>query len=163
MTIVTSRGQSLAVELPHGPGFVTRIAVHGSVRADQWKTVLMLIDGMDRNLPAIDPMAKLALRSVFPPVKVGMAILAVAAHVAEHRIDVAFLARHFRMHAAQGIPSLVVIKLGLAADRSPCGGGVTLLARNFQRAMGTAHGRSGSGLRQQRRTRRHLEQQERVC
>ena len=50
----------------------------------------MLIDGMDRDLPATDPMTQLALGSVFPPMQVGMAILAVAAYVGEYQIDVAF-------------------------------------------------------------------------
>jgi hypothetical protein len=162
MTTLTSRGQSLPIELPHRPGLVARIAVHSGVRANQWKAVLMFIDGMDGNLPAIHPVAKFTLRPVFPPVKIGMAILAIAAHIGEHRIDVAFLARHLGVHAAQGIASLAVIKFGLAADRPPCRSGVALLAGNLQLPVRTANRRRRSGLGQQRRSRRHLEEQERV-
>ena len=122
----------------------------------------MFIDGMDGNLPAIDPMAKFTLRPVLPPVKIGMAILAIAAHVGEHRIDVAFLAGHLGVHAAQGIAGLAVIKFGLAADRPPCGSRVALLAGNLQLPVRTTNRRRRSGLGQQRRSRRHLEKQERV-
>jgi hypothetical protein len=37
----------LTVELPHGSDPVARITIHGGVRTDQWKAILMLIDGMN--------------------------------------------------------------------------------------------------------------------
>ena len=41
------------VELSHGSHLVTGIAIYDSVRADQWKPILVLIDVVDRNLPAV--------------------------------------------------------------------------------------------------------------
>jgi hypothetical protein len=154
--------QPLTVELPHRSDPVTRIAVDRGVGADQRKAILMLIDGVDRDLPAIDPVAGIALRPVFPSMKVGMAVLAVAAHVGENRIDVAFLARHSHVHAAQRIAGFAVIKLRLAADRLPCGGGMAVLAGNLHRTVRTDTGRSGHGRLPSGRACGHLEQQERV-
>jgi len=154
--------EPLTVELPHRADPVARIAVDRRMGADQRKAVLMLIDGMDRDLPAIDPVAGIALRPVFPSMKVGMAILAVAAHVGEHRIDVAFLARHSHMHATQGVTGFSVIKLRFAADRFPRRGAMAVLTRNLHRAVRTDTGRGGNGRLPNGRACGHLEQQERV-
>ncbi|MGA8310871.1 MAG: hypothetical protein WB755_12630 [Terriglobales bacterium] len=137
MTTHTVGRQPLTVELPHCADPVARIAVDRGVRTDQRKAVLMLINRMDRDLPAIDPVARVALCPVFSSMKVGMTVLAVAAHVREHGIDVAFLARHSHMHTAQWVASFPVIKLRLAPDRFPRRGGVAVLTRNLHRAVGT--------------------------
>jgi hypothetical protein len=135
MATVTSRGQPLAIELPHGADLVARITVCNRVGADERKTVLVLVDGMNGNLPPIHPVVKVALRPVFPPMKISVAILATAPHVGKNRIDVTFLARHFRVQAAQRVPGLAVIKVRFAADRSPGRGGVALLTSDFQRSV----------------------------
>lgn len=40
-------GEALTVKFTHRSSLVTRIAVHGSVCADQWKTILMFVHGLD--------------------------------------------------------------------------------------------------------------------
>src|ERR1700690_2365899 len=107
-------------------------------------------------------MAELALCSVFPPVQVGMTVLAIAAHVGKHRIDVAILARHADVQATQRISGLAVIKLGLGANRHPGRGCVALFAGNFHRAMRASARRGWSGLLSRRYAKSDLEQQERV-
>jgi hypothetical protein len=54
----------------------------------------MLVDGLDQNLPATYSVAHVALRSIPSAVNVGVAILAIAAHIREHGVDVTFLAAH---------------------------------------------------------------------
>jgi hypothetical protein len=73
--------------------------------------------------------------------KVGMAILAIAANVGEHWIEVALLASNARVQALQGIASLVVIKLGLAPYRPPRRGCVAFLTRNLHRPVRADIGR----------------------
>ena len=53
MTTDTFRREPEPVELSHGSHLVTGIAIHDSVRADQRKPILVLIDVVDRNLPAV--------------------------------------------------------------------------------------------------------------
>jgi hypothetical protein len=111
--------------------------------------------------------AEIALCSIFPPVKVSVTILTIVAHIREHRLDVAFLARHPQVKTAQWVTSSVVIEIGLGANRFPCRGGMTFLTRNLHRAM---WGRGGCGLRRGGSVNRyngghtggHLEQQERL-
>lgn len=124
---------------------------------DQRKTVLVLVDGMNGHLPAVDPVAAVALRSILPSVQVGVAILAVATHVGKNRIDVTLLARHSGMHAAQGVPGFAVIEFRLAANRSPGRGAVTLLTSYAQNAMRTVNRSGGRGFGPGRHGRGHLQ------
>jgi hypothetical protein len=59
-------------------------------------------------------MANITLRSIVPAVNVRVAILALGGHVGEHRIHVALLARHIRMHSAKRITGFAVIELWMA-------------------------------------------------
>jgi len=152
-------GEPLTVKLAYGSSLVTRIAVHGSVCADQRKTILVLVDGLDENLPATDAVAKVALCSIFPPVDVGMTILTIAAHVGEYRIDVAFLACDTQVQAAQWITGFVVVEIRLGADRFPGRGGMTFLTSKLHGPMRTATRRRGRGLLPGGNTGGHLEQQ----
>ena len=68
--------ESEAIKLAHRANFVTGIAVHGSVSADQRKAILMFIDIVNGNLPAIGIVTQLALCPVLPPVQVGVTVLA---------------------------------------------------------------------------------------
>lgn len=129
------RRQTLAVELAHGPDLVAGVAIYNCMRTDQWETVLMLVEVVNRNLPAIDTMAEIALGAVFSAMQVGMTILALPADIGEHGIDMAFLAEHLRVHAAQGIRRLVVIELGILADGHPRRRRMAILARRFQRTV----------------------------
>jgi hypothetical protein len=53
MTADAFRREPETVELSYGSHLVTGIAIHDSVRADQRKPILVLIDVVDRNLPAV--------------------------------------------------------------------------------------------------------------
>lgn len=95
----------------------------------------MLVDIVNRDLPAIHPVTQVALNAVLAAMQVGVAVLALLSDVSEQGIDVALLAGHLGMHASQGIGGLVVIKLRVLADRHPCRRGVAVLARSFQRSV----------------------------
>lgn len=151
-------GQSLTIELSNGAGPVARIAVNGGVRANQGKTILMLTDGVDRDLPSALPVAEVALRAILPPVQIGVAILAILPNVGEDRVDVAILASHSRVQAPQRVTSLVVIKLRSGANRFPGRRRMATLTSNLHRTVWTAHGRTGGGALAGRRTGSHLEQ-----
>jgi len=127
--------QALPVKLSYRAYAVAGVTVSYRMCADQRKSVLMLIDGVDGNLPPVDPVTNVALRAVFPAMNVGVAVLALTANIGENRIHVTFLTRHLHVHTAQGVTGLAVVKLRIAANRSPRCCRVAPLASNVQRAM----------------------------
>lgn len=92
--------ESEAIELADGTNLVTGIAVHGCVSADQRKAILMFIDIVNGNLPAIGIVTQLALCPVLPPVQVGVTVLALQWCVAENKILVAIGTLHLCVPAA---------------------------------------------------------------
>ena len=131
-------GQSLV--LADGGAFVAGLAIGDRVRADQREAVLVLANGFQRDRPAVDAVALLALRSHLAAVNVGMAIGALVAHVGKHRIGMALLAGNVLVQAAQRVPRLVVIEFRHFADRLPAAKRVAVLAGNVELAVGAARG-----------------------
>lgn len=139
---------------------MTCIAVNRCVSADQRESILVLVDRMNRHLPAIHSVTQFALCSVLSAVDVGMTILAALAHVTKQRSCVALLAAHFRVHPTKGVASLVVIKLRNVADRLPSRRGVTLLAGERHRAMRILGGRRRTPFLPSKRDRAYLNYKE---
>ena len=57
MTADALRRKTETIELSNRPNFVAGIAIHDRVRANQGKTILVLINVVDRYLPAIGVVA----------------------------------------------------------------------------------------------------------
>jgi hypothetical protein len=127
-----------ALELAGGRALVAVIALQDGVRAQQGEAVLVLLDLLRRDLPALHRVAMVALRSHLAPMDVGMAVRAFVAHVGEHQAGVALGAAYPLMHPPQGVAGLVVVELGNAADGLPAGGGVAVLARDVEVAVRAA-------------------------
>ena len=53
VTAVAVRRKAEAVELPYGSHLVAGITVRYRVSADKWKPILVLVNVVDRNLPAV--------------------------------------------------------------------------------------------------------------
>lgn len=85
-------GKSEAIELPYSPHLVARIAVDYGMRTNQREAILVLVDVVDRHLPAVGVMAELAFGSILAAVQVGMAVLAFVGSVGEFEIGVAVAA-----------------------------------------------------------------------
>jgi len=130
VTRIASRRQSQI--LANRRALVAVIALHRGVRAQQRKTILVVLQLLNRDIPSLHRMALRAVRTHLAPVDVIVAILAVLAHVGEHRFDVTLRAFHFFMHAAQGIAGFRMIKFRNRADGTPTRRGMTVLARNRQ-------------------------------
>ena len=76
--------ESEPVELTYRTHLVAGIAVHRRMRSDQGKTILMLVDVVNGNLPAVGVVAECALSTVFPPMQIRVAILALHWCIAEN-------------------------------------------------------------------------------
>ena len=107
-------------------------AVQRGVGSQQRKAVLVLVDLLDRNLPALYAVALLAIGAELALVDVGMAIGALLAHIRKYRFDVALGTGDSLMHTAQRVTGLVMVELGHVADRLPSAEGVAILAGNIQ-------------------------------
>lgn len=96
----TLGGETKAIKLADSANFMARIAIHHRVSADQRKPVLMLIDIVNRHLPAVGIVAKLAFRTIFPTMQISVAVLALVRNIAEVKVGVAIHALHFCVAAA---------------------------------------------------------------
>lgn len=99
--------------------------------ADQRKAVLVLIDVVNRNLPAIWVVAEFTLRSIFATMKICVAILAFVWDVAEIKIRVTIHALHYRVASAQRKSGLRMCEFRFGPDWLPALRGMTLLTRNL--------------------------------
>jgi hypothetical protein len=98
MAGVACRRQALI--LTHSCAFVAIFTLHGGVRSQQRKTILVIFHLLDGDIPALNGVALRAVRAHFSLVNVSVAILAILANVREDRLDVALRALHFFVHAA---------------------------------------------------------------
>jgi len=138
VTRFASRRQS--VEDSRRGSLVALLAGHGRVRAKQREAILVILHLLYGNVPALDRVALLAIRTHLPAVNIRVAVGAILSHVGEDRFYVALNARHFFVHAAQRIVRLVVIKLRHRADGTPARRRVTVLAGNRQRPVRAPRG-----------------------
>lgn len=118
-----------------GSAFVAGIAVDSRVSSGQWETIIVILDLLHGNGPSTHRVALLAVGAQLAAVNVSVAVLALGAHVREHRLHVTLGAGHGLVHSAQWIPRLVVIKLRYGADRPPGCRCMTVLASNVQIAV----------------------------
>jgi hypothetical protein len=125
-------GESEAVKLADRADPVAGVAVYGCMSADQRESILMLIDAVNGNLPAVGVVAEFTLRAILAAMQIGVAVLALYRGVAEIKILVAIDTLHFRVPAMQGKLSFRMVEFEFGAQRPPALSGVTLLARDLE-------------------------------
>lgn len=124
--------------IPDGRILMALIALQDGMRAQQWKSVEVLRNRLDRYLPSEDGMALGAVLAELSAVNVGVTIGAVLAHVGEYRLGVASRAGYFFVHAAKRVPRGVVVEFWNGANGRPTGVGVAIFAGNVKRPMRTS-------------------------
>jgi hypothetical protein len=90
----------------------------------------VLLNRLDRYLPAENRVAPGAVLSELGAVNVGVTIGAVLANVGENRLGVASRAGYLFVHAAKRVPRGVVVKFGNRANRGPAGVRMAIFAGN---------------------------------
>jgi len=83
-----------------GCTFVTGITIDGCVSPSERESVVVLLNLLDRNLPAANGVTLLTIRSQLPLVNIGVTILAALTHVGKDWFHVALNARNGLMHPA---------------------------------------------------------------
>lgn len=135
VTGVTGSGHRLKLAI--GGTLVAGIAVDGRMRPSERESVVMLLNLLDRNLPASNRVALFTIGSQLAPVNIRVAILTTLTDVGEYRLHVALGAGYGLMHAAQRISRLIMIELRNCANRPPRIGGMAVLTRNGQISVRT--------------------------
>lgn len=90
VTGVTGSGHCLKVAI--GSALVAGVAVDGCMRPSEREAVVMLLNLLDRNLPASNGVALLAAGPQLAPVNIRVAILTALTNVGEYRLHVALRA-----------------------------------------------------------------------
>ena len=112
---------------------------------NQRKTILVLLDLLDGNLPALDAVTLLAIGAELALVNVGVTVGALGRNVGKYRLGVALSASDFLVHATKRVTGLVVVELRNAADGFPAAEGMAILAGDVQVSVRAAS--VGRGLR----------------
>jgi len=134
-------------ELPGRGSFVASLAIYHGVRAQQGKTVLVILHRLDGNVPSFDGVTLLALGAELAAMDVSVAVRALGADVGEHQFGVALHTSHVLVQAAQGIARLIVIEFRDGADRLPGCRRMAVLAGKVQIPMRAAALNVGGRLR----------------
>lgn len=112
--------------------------------AEQRETVLMVLNVLDRDAPALDGVTFLTARSKLPAMKVRMAVRALRAYARENWIRVAGLAVEFCVCAAKRKSGFLVAEIRETPYGLPASFRVTALTTKLQISVRTA-GRSTLG------------------
>ena len=95
----------------------------------------MVLNGLQRNLPALYRVAVGAVGTELAAMDIGMAVGALRTYIFEDQARVTLSAANVLVHAAKGISGQVMIELGIRSDRFPTGVRMTICARNGERTM----------------------------
>jgi hypothetical protein len=132
-------GGRQADKLPGRRVLVTVFALQQGMRPNQGKSILVVLNRLQRNLPAFYGVAICAIGAKLTPMDVGVTIRALRTYVLENQVRVALAATHVLVHAAQGISSKVVIEFRICSDRFPTAVGMTICAWDGKGAVGIGH------------------------
>jgi hypothetical protein len=108
------------------------------VRSDQRKTVDVLIDLLNRNIPAFYGVALLAVSAHLALVNVRVTVRALGPHIRKNQLGMALRTTHALVHTAERIPRGVVIEFRNRPNRLPTAECVAILAGNTKATVGTA-------------------------
>jgi len=128
-------GGRQTLELPGCGILVAIVALRQCMRSYKWEAVLMVANRIQRDIPALDRVATLAIGAKLPAMDVGVTIGTFRADILENQTGMALGAADLLMHSPQGIASAIVVEFWIRANRLPTGIGVAILARSGQRAM----------------------------
>jgi len=134
MAGIALRLQSLELSCRGAP--MTGGAVQRRVRAQQGKSVEVILNGLNGHFPAGHGVALLAIRPHLAPMNIRVAVRASCADVGEHGLGMALRASHTLVHSAERVTSRLMIELGNTTDGFPACRGVTVLAGDSNGAVG---------------------------
>lgn len=105
------------------------------VCSQQREAVVMLLQLIGANVPALDGVALCAIRAELAAVNIGVAICTITADVLENEIRVALRASHLFVHASKRVACPIVVEFRHTPDRLPAGIRVAIFAGDADGAV----------------------------
>ena len=140
-------------ELAHRRAGMAGDAVERGMGPEERKTILVVLDVLDRDAPSLHGVTFLAASSELAAMQVGVAVHAFRPHIRKYGICVAGLAIQLGVSSAKRKGSLVVVEYRKASYGRPAGFGVAILAGKLEFPVGTSRRaalrRLGVGSRRQ--------------
>ena len=107
--------------------------------SNQWESILVVLNRLQRNLPSLDRVAAFAVRPELTTVNVGVTVETLRTYVLENQARMALGTAHVLMHTAQRVSGLIVIEFRIRPDRFPTGVRMAIGARDGKRSVGVRH------------------------
>jgi hypothetical protein len=104
---------------PDCTALVTLLARHGGMGAEEGKAILVNLSLLRDGSPARHGVTLCAIGAHFPLMNVGVTVLAILAHLGEHRFGMASRAFHLFVHSVQRVVGRIVVKLEDVPNRTP--------------------------------------------
>jgi hypothetical protein len=111
------------------------VARNRRVSAQQREAIQVVLDRSGGDPPSLNRVAVLTLSAELTPVKIRVTGRTLRPSFGKNSRDVARITGYVLMHPSQGKLSLVVIELGLGAQRREARGGVAVLTRDRNRPV----------------------------
>ena len=108
-----------SLKLSGGRAFVAGVTLECRVCPNQWKAILVILYGTNRDVPALNGVTTFTACAHLTAMDVGMAVGTPGTSVGEHGFGVTARTRHIFMPADQGIAGAVMIELRHSAYRFP--------------------------------------------
>jgi len=105
------------------------------MRPNQGKSILVVLNGLQRNLPSLYRVAIGAVGAELAAMNIGMAVSALGTYIFEDQARVTLAAANLLVHPAQRISGEIMIKLWIRPDRLPTRVGVAIGTRKRKRPM----------------------------
>ena len=132
-------GSGKTCKLAGSSPLMTCITGQCRMRPNQGKSVLMLLDIFNRDLPAFNGVTFFAFRPHLSAMDIGVAVGARVPDIGEHQLRMTLRAGTYGcVHAAQRVSGFAVIEVRYRANRLPTHTSVACLARNPETAMRTS-------------------------
>ena len=96
--------------------------------SNERKAILVVLDRLHRNIPALHRVALPAVGAELTPVDVSVTVRALCAHVAEHQLYVTLHALYLLVHSPKRVGCLVMVEFRDPADWFPARKGMTVFA-----------------------------------
>lgn len=128
-----------AHELSRSGILVAIFALYEYMCSNQWESILVILNRLQRNLPSLNRMAVGAVGPELTAVNVRVTVRTLRTYVLENQAGMALCTAHVLMHTAKRVSGLIMIEFRIRPDRFPTCVRMTICAWDGKRSVGIRH------------------------